>query len=239
MTEYRGQQGFSSSASSVNAEDFRLQQAINRINTAEPVRVVAVHPGAGHAGTVDVLPLVRLVAGDGSTRDQGALYTLPYFRLQGGKNAVITDPQPGDVGFAIYAMRDAEAVKAQRGGPVNPGSGRAYDKGDGWYLGGFLNAEPERFVKIDDNGVTIEGVMSIEAHGQTVTLHADSKIVLDAPLVEVAGPLVQTGERAGGRSSFKGGFVNTGGSIESNGITLETHTHGGVEPGGGSTGGPQ
>ena len=79
----------------------------------------------------------------------------------------------------------------------------------------------------------------MEITGQAVNIKSPGKIVLDAPLVEVAGPLVQTGAKGSGPSSFKGGFTNTGGRIESNGISLETHTHSGVQTGGGSTGGPQ
>jgi len=231
----QGQQGFSSSASEYNASDFQIRQALMRINTAEPVVVQAVDTAAR---TVDVLPLVRIVGGGGDAIDQSQLFELPYLRIQGGANAVIIDPQPGDVGLAVYAMRDVEAFKASPGQPVNPGSARVYDKGDGFYLGGFLNVAPERYLRITDDGVEIEGVASIKAHGQTVTVTADSRITLDAPVVEVTGILQQTGDNGGGSSSFRGGFTNTGGQITSNGVTLETHTHNGVQPGSGNTGGP-
>ena len=231
----QGQQGFSTSVSDYNAADFHIVQALMRVNTAEPVRVVSVNTGAR---TVDVQPLVRIVAGGGDTLEQSQLFELPYLRIQGGKNAVIVDPQPGDVGLAVYAMRDVEAFKTAPGQSVNPGSARTYDKGDGFYLGGFLNAAPERFLRVTDEGVEIEGVASVKAHGQAVTVTADTQITLDAPVVQITGVLVQTGDKGSGQSSFKGGFTNTGGNITSNGVTLETHTHSGVEPGGGNTGGP-
>ena len=235
----QGQQNFSTSASEYNAESFRSMRQIMRLNTAEPVQVVAFHANAGGIGTVDVLPLVRLVAGDEQTLDQSQLFELPVMRVQAGANALIIDPQPGDIGLAVYAMRDIEAVKATRGGPVNPASARCYDKGDGFYIGGFLNKTPARYVKVSDSGVEIEGVVKVDMHGQNVTITAEGKITLDAPVVEITGTLTQTGAKGSGASSFTGGFTNTGGSIVSNGITLERHTHGGVEPGGGSTGGPQ
>lgn len=235
----QGQQNFSTSASEYNAESFRTMRQIMRLNTAEPVQVVAFHANAGGIGTVDVLPLVRLVAGNEQTLDQSQLFELPVMRVQAGANALIIDPQPGDIGLAVYAMRDIEAVKATRGGPVNPASARCYDKGDGFYIGGFLNKTPARYVKVSDSGVEIEGVAKVAMHGQNVTITAEGKITLDAPVVEITGTLTQTGAKGSGASSFTGGFTNTGGSIVSNGITLESHTHGGVEPGGGSTGGPQ
>ena len=250
MREYQGQQGFSASASAYNAETFRVRQLLRRINTAEPVRVVSVHPGSGATGTVDVLPLVRLVAGDGQGMDQSVLFTLPYLRVQGGKNALIIDPQPGDVGLAVYAMRDTEAVKAMAGGdaaPVNPGSARAYDKGDGFYLGGFLNAQPERFVRIDDSGVTIEGVAKIDMHGEAVTITAEAGATINADVtingnLLVNGSITWTGTaqgKDGASARFAGGLTNTGGEITSNGVSLDHHPHGGVEPGSGNTGGPQ
>ena len=235
----QGQQNFSTSASEYNAEAFRTMQRLMRLNTAEPVQVVAYHASESGVGMVDVLPLVRLVAGNGQTVDQSQLFELPVLRIQAGENALIIDPQPGDIGLAVYAMRDTEAVKATRGGPANPASARCYDKGDGFYLGGFLNKTPARYVKVSDSGVEIEGVAKVDMHGQNVTITAEGKITLDAPVVEVTGTLTQTGAKGTGASSFTGGFTNTGGSIVSNGITLESHTHSGVEPGGGSTGGPQ
>ena len=231
----QGQQGFSTSASDYNAQDFQIRQQLMRINTAEPVKVQSVNTAAR---TVDVLPLVNIVGGGGDAIVQSEIFDLPYLRIQGGKNAVIIDPQPGDVGLAVYAMRDVEAVKAAPGQPVNPASARSYDKGDGFYLGGFLNAEPERYLRITDEGVEIEGVASIQAHGKEVTITADTQITLDAPTVQVTGVLVQTGEKGSGQSSFHGGFTNTGGTVSSNGVTLETHTHSGVETGSGNTGSP-
>ena len=231
----QGQQGFSTSASEYNAQDFQIWQQLMRINTAEPVKVQSVDTAAR---TVDVVPLVNIVGGGGDAIVQSEIFELPYLRIQGGKNAVIIDPQPGDVGLAVYAMRDVEAVKAAPGQAVNPASARSYDKGDGFYLGGFLNAAPERFLRITDEGVEIEGVASIKAHGQDVTITAENTITLDAPLVKITGVFQQTGDKGSGPSSFRGGFTNTDGNITSNGVTLETHTHSGVETGSGNTGVP-
>lgn len=84
-----------------------------------------------------------------------------------------------------------------------------------------------------------DGASCVEIEGRTVRARSPEKIVLDAPLVEVTGTFVQTGAKGSGPSSFTGGFTNTGGRIKSNGISLEEHTHSGVQTGGGSTGGPQ
>lgn len=252
----RGQVGFSTSTSGVNIQDFIMRQMQHTINTAEPVRVEAVYPDSGFAGTVDVMPLVNLVTGDGSSLGQSKLFTLPYLRVQGGKQAFIVDPRPGDIGLAVYAMRDTESFKAQRGGPVNPGSARTLDKGDGFYLGGFLNAAPERFVLLDESGITIEGVARIITHGAETIINAESSFTLNAAGgctlnaaagcvingdVHINGSLTWTGTAQGnngGPARFSGGWINSGGNAVSNGITLESHVHSGVESGPDTTSGP-
>ena len=155
----QGQRGLSTNSSEYNAQDFMISQMLGRIATAEPVRVVAVSgSGVSPVGFVDVQPLINLVTGEQKAQEQSVLFKLPYLRIQGGKNALVIDPQPGDIGLAVYAMRDTESLKESRGkdGNVNPGSARAMNKGDGFYLGGFLNAAPERYVLVDDEGFAIE-----------------------------------------------------------------------------------
>ena len=110
MSQYvQGTATLTDGQSSFNAQNFHMQSQINRINTAEPVRVISVQPGAvGPVGTVSVQPLVNLVDGEGKGHAQGQLFSLPYCRIQGGENAVICDPKPGDVGLAVYAMQQLQ-----------------------------------------------------------------------------------------------------------------------------------
>lgn len=225
-------------ASGFNILSFLVENIINRqINTALPVRVDScTKPGAGGAaGYVSATPLICQRGADGNALQPVSIPKLPFFRLQCGKAAVVIDPQPGDVGLAVFAQKDCSALRVGETEPVQAGSFRAFDMSDGFYIGGFLGVPPETFVHLDPEArsVTVTGPKS-------VTVNADEKITLNAPLVEVTGRIVQTGEMAsGGGSSFTGGFTNTGGRIVSNGITLETHTHTGVESGSDSTGGPQ
>lgn len=247
----QGQAQLNTAASEVNQQHFAIARMIAEINTAEPVSVVAVHnPGIGPVGFVDVMPLVNLVDGEGNGVSQSTLYRLPYFRVQGGKNAVICDPQVGDVGLAVYAQRDTEAVKETRGksGAVNPGSGRSMDQGDGYYFGGFLNDAPERYIHIEDTGITIEAVDKLQTHGSVTVMDAEGGFTINAPAgltingnTLINGSLTYTGtaKGQGGPAKFSGGIENTGGTIDSNGISLDAHVHGGVLPGADDTGGPK
>src|SRR5512139_7424 len=111
------------SATEYNALTFLIRQLLSKVNTATLVQVKAVTNSGGVAavGTVDVHPLINQQDASGNAIPHGTLYGLPYSRLQGGTNAVILDPQVGDIGIAIFASRDISAAKATKG-ENNPGS---------------------------------------------------------------------------------------------------------------------
>lgn len=248
MSDVRGQQGFSTGASGYNAMAFQIEQALRKINTAEPVRVVSVQPGAvGPVGMVSVQPLVNLVTGAGDALAQSELFQLPYLRMQGGENAIICDPQPGDMGLAVYAMRDTEGVKANRNGnPANPGSARVYSKGDGFYLGGFLNGAPQRYVMVDDMGITLDDGQggTLKLMGGKLTITAPSGIEITSPTEVHHTPSLVFGDGDGAMATMNAN-LSINGSVESTqdqvagGISQMHHTHTGVEPGSGDTGQPQ
>lgn len=225
-------------SSPFNVLSFLMESVLNQqLNTALPVRVDScTKPGTGGAaGYVSATPLICQRGADGNALQPVSIPKLPFFRLQCGKAAVVIDPQPGDVGLAVFAQKDCSTLRAGETEPVQAGSFRSFDMSDGFYIGGFLGVNPETFVHLNPEmqSVTVTGP-------QSVTVNADEKITLNAPLVEVTGRIVQTGERAEeGGSSFTGGFTNIGGRITSNGIVLEEHTHTGVEAGNDSTGEPQ
>lgn len=244
----KGQQTPNTNSSDYNAQDFFVRQMLNGINTAEPVRVVAVSApgGVNPVGFVDVLPLVNLVDGEARGWGQSTLYHLPYLRIQGGKNAFICDPQPGDVGLAVYAMRDTEVVKETRGAaPANPGSARALSKGDGFYLGGFLNAAPDRYAMVDDEGITLDDGAGgkLELKGGKLTIAAPAGIQTSSPFNHNDTPDFVMG--SGGATGTVNGNLQVNGRVDSTedqtagGISQVHHTHTGVQPGSGSTGEPQ
>ena len=247
MSEIKGQQDFTTDASQYNATDFQMQQALRKINTAEPVRVVSVQPGAvGPVGVVSVQPLVNLVTGTGDGMAQSTLYQLPYLRIQGGENAVIVDPKPGDMGLAVYAMRDTEGVKANRdGNPANPGSARTYSKGDDFYLGGFLNGQPKRYVMVDDTGITLDDGQGgkLELKGGKLTITAPAGIESTSPTeVHNTPALTMGGDGAvatmNADMQINGTVTSTGDQVAGS-ISQMQHTHTGVQTGSGNTGKPQ
>lgn len=166
------------------AQEWIIQRLIRQINTAQLVRVVAVYPGEDYAGTVDVEPMQLPQSTTGVVLDVAPMYRLPYLRAQGGVSAIILDPAVGDIGLAVFAQRDLSTVVATREPAAAP-TDRAYDAGDGLYLGGFLNAKPAQYVEFLPEAAGIDlvtpGNLTIEAGG-------DMRATVGGDLaIEVAG----------------------------------------------------
>ena len=122
---------------------FMVQQALGKMQTAALVRIEACTNAGGLSpvGYVDVTPMVNQLDGQGNPTPHVTIYNVPYFRLQGGANGIIIDPQKGDIGVAVFASRDISQVKSTKK-QGNPGSHRQYSFADGMYLGGMLNGTP-------------------------------------------------------------------------------------------------
>lgn len=170
-----------------NQLSFMMRTMINKINTAIPVRVTQVMAGSGSVGYVKVLPLVNDMDAQGNAVDVAVIPSLPYFRLQGGKVAVITDPIVGDIGIAVFAQKDTSNVVAGTEKPVTAGSFRKFSMSDGWYIGGFLNQNPETFLQLNQNG--------------TAVLTANSGITINGDIT-LNGKLTATGDIKGNGHSL-------------------------------------
>ncbi len=206
-----GQAGRAAPGSEISAQMFLVKMLLGRLATATLARVVAVSNAGGlsSAGTLTLQPLVNQVDGAGNAVPQPQVFNCPYLRLQGGANAVILDPQVGDLGIALFADRDISAVIATRA-QANPGSRRRFDLSDGLYLGGVLNGVPSQYVRFSGAGITLVSPVAV---------------TIDAP-VTINGALAVNGA------------ITSSGNMTAGGIDMQSHTHSGVQTGGGNTGGP-
>lgn len=218
---------------------FVVQQLLSRVATCTMVRVVACSNDGGLSpvGTVDVQPVINMIAGDESAWAHGQLFKLPYIRAQGGSNAIILDPKPGDVGLACFASRDISAAKSESGvahikaadpqAPgVNPGSARQFDMSDGLYIGGLLNGTPTQFVQFNDDGIRIHSPILVRVEAPEIELEADTAVTITAPDIALDGDVTVSGT------------VVAQGNVTGQGTSLHTHTHTGVTAGGGTSGPP-
>lgn len=154
---YSGFSTLNAGTSEYNKLSFIIRRLLNDMATVTLVKVEAVDApsGVGPVGTVDVRPMVYQVDGVGNTQDHGIIYGVPYFRLQGGTNAVIIDPKEGDIGLCAFASRDISSVKANKA-PSPPGSARKYSYADGLFFGAFLGDTPDQSIAIDGAGIALD-----------------------------------------------------------------------------------
>lgn len=176
---YRGAQDIFSAAGEYNAMLFQIQSVLAGRNQSALVQIVAVTNAGGLSpvGFVDVLPLVNQVDGNGNMMPHEVVHNLPYFRIQGGSDAIIIDPKIGDIGCAVFADRDISAAKKTKK-QSNPGSHRRADMADGMYFGGFLNGVPAQYIQFAAGGISI-----VSPNAVTIT----------APAINTSGTWTHTG----------------------------------------------
>ena len=195
---------------------FVVQQKLSMLSTMTLVRVVDCtnDGGVSPVGTVTVQPLVNMMSGDQVAFQHKPLYKLPYLRVQGGANAVIIDPQPGDIGLAGFCSRDISSVKKSQD-IANPGSLRQFSMSDGVYLFTCMGpTAPTQYFVMNDDGIRVVSPTMITLQAPTINLQGD---------VAVSGALDVVG------------IIHSDTDVTSDTISGKTHTHGGVTAGGANT----
>lgn len=159
--------------------EFILERMIGKAYTITLVKVNEVLPGGiGPVGFLSATDLTQQMDGNNQGIPNEPMENLPYFRLQGGANAIIIDPKPGDIGLAAFARRDITVLKQNKTeGP--PPSLRTHDVSDGLYIGGLLNGAPSQWIQFLDSGINIK---------------ATAPVTIDATLLQVNCPIVSTGD---------------------------------------------
>lgn len=161
---------------------FAIQQELSELNTSLPVEVMSVTGvGVNPVGFVSLKILVDQVTGNDMTIPHDVIANVPYVRIQGGSNAVIIDPEVGDIGMAVFCSRDISAVKnARQSAP--PGSRRMYSFSDCAYLGGVLNGAPTQYIQFTAGGIIV---------------HSPASVKVEAPIAQLSSANVQLGNISG------------------------------------------
>lgn len=216
-----GQQDPGVATNEFNATSFMVSQMISRLETMKLVKVLAVTPGEGDgdvkaAGTVDVQPLVSQIDGNGHGTPHGTVYGIPWSRAQGGKNAVICDPEVGDIGYVVVSDRDISSLKeSKKIGPAP--TRRQYNISDGIYAGAALNVAPEQYLIFTEKGFRIVSkdggsITADKDVGVTVKPGTGMPIILDGNVI-IKGNLQLAGTVLGEDGNLYSGNIHTGGTI--------------------------
>jgi hypothetical protein len=150
---YAGTQSVFDGGTEYSRMAYVVRSILGRTATATLVIVKTV-TNAGEVepvGLIDVQPMVAQLDGKSQPTPHGIIHDVPYFRVQGGTNAVIMDPKVGDIGICVFASHDLSAVKENKA-PSNPGSRRRFSMADALYIGGVLNGTPENYIRFTSDG---------------------------------------------------------------------------------------
>lgn len=175
---------------------FLVNQVLNGKWTLTLGQVKAVHGGGVNnpAPTVDVQPMVSQVDGYGKVMEQGTIYGLPCYRLQGGTGGIIADAVAGDIGILATSSRDISSVVRNKA-PAAPGSRRTFDPADGMFIGGMLGAALTQYLAFTSTGIKIldKNGISIETSslGITMTDNNNNQILTRAGFVNIVTPVLQ------------------------------------------------
>lgn len=226
MTEYFGIADPTETQGDFNALTFLIRQILSQVSTATLVVVKACTNSGGLSpvGLVDVHPLVNQLAGNGSPTPHGTIYQVPYMRLQGGTNAVILDPQVGDIGICLFADHDISSVVVNKA-QANPGSFRRFDMADGLYIGGVLNGVPAQYVQFSASGVAIVSPTQITMTAPVVDINGTTNI---------NGAVNQSGGTLSAATEITAPQVTASTDVSVAGLSVVNHTHP-YSPGTGAT----
>lgn len=195
-----------------------------------PARVVSYDAAKG---TVTLQPLVMMVTSDNSVQSRAMITGVHVYRHSGGGFVISFPLNVGDIGWVKACDRDISLFK-QSLNESRPNTFRKHTFSDAIFF-----PDNMRGWTINEDGLVIQntdGNQCIAILDNQVKIKSTVKVVIDAPLLEVTGSIVQTAASGSSTASFIGDLIVTGGDVEADGITLKTHVHGGVETGSGSTG---
>lgn len=158
--------------SSLNTLVGIIDNALSQVSTAMPVTVLQVYENH----TVDVMPMVDMLDNAGNAVEHAPITGIPYARLQGGDYGLIIEPKVGDKGLVVFASRDISDV-VQSKGKAKPASLRKHSMSDGMYIASLLYEEPETYLKIEKEHVTIHTKNLLVEDNKQTTIKAKNLLV--------------------------------------------------------------
>lgn len=222
---YLGTAEATDNGSDYNANSFLVWSILARVRTMQVCEVMSVTNAGGISpvGFVTLKPLVNQTDGYGNAVPHGEIFNVPYFRLQGGANAIILDPQIGDIGWAGFADRDISSVKASKA-QANPGSKRMFSMADAFYFGGMLNGTPTQYIAFSASGIAVTSPTKVTVTAPNVEMDASAGFVVNSPTITLNGNL-QQGNGSTTYPATLQGPITVINDLTAAGKSVSTHTH--------------
>ena len=227
--------------SDYNAVNQQIEARIQRLETMFLGRVDSCQSsGVAGSKTVGATPMSQMIDGNGNAYASPSYPALPHYRIQQGTAAIIMDPRPGDIGVFICSKRDISNV-SQGKQPGPPGSTRSFSPSDAVMVGSIHTKAPTYYISFEDQDkILIHAPAGVTIESDTAVTVKAPQVTIDAAETTIKGHVTVEGglNVAGGSGAAVDGSLTTTGDVTADGISLTSHTHSGVTPGGGNTGGP-
>lgn len=227
----------------------QIEGRLKELHTMLPGIIVSFDPDKQ---TATVQPAIQRIFTDKGPVNLPVCVDVPV-AFPGGGDFYLTFPvKPGDECILAFSERCIDHWYAA-GGTQTPSEYRLHDLSDGIAQVG-LNSQPRKLTDLQMTGAELRTrSRSTYIRLEDGTIYIKGNIVHEGN-VEQTGSLTRTGTSttqgkitgAGGMQvsggsgvDMTGNIVHNGGTITSNGKNIgSTHTHSGVQPGGGNTGAP-
>ena len=179
----KGQANFEDFTSEYNMRNFLITSLIAyTVNTCYAVTVTDVDTDNLK---VSVKPLISQRDADNNKIELPEIFNVPYFRYSAGNTAVKLDPQPGDIGFFIVFKSDSNNIKKGDSSQIMPDTFIKFPLYSGVYIGGIFMNEPENYIEIKDDNITINANQKVVINCQNAEINADSEVNINAPNINL------------------------------------------------------
>ena len=202
----KGQASFEDFSSEYNMRNFLITNLIAyTVNTCYAVTVTGVDISALK---VNIKPLIAQRDGDNNKIELPEVFEVPYFRYGAGKTAIKLDPVPGDIGIYIVFKSDSNNLKKGDNTQIIPDTFLNFPLYSGVYVGGILMNEPENYIEVKGDNITVNAKTAVTINCETVSVNASN-----VNLGENASLALVNENITAALNSHTHNYVNSGGTV--------------------------
>lgn len=201
---------------------YAIRKALMNVEDMLPAKVIAYDRAKNLA---QVQPLIAVLTTDGKTVSRAQVAEVPVLALGGGGYVVNFPLKPGDLGWIKANDRDI-SLYMQGLKEARPNTLRLHSFADAMFVPDIVRGYSIAGEDADAMVIQkLDGSVRIAVHGDKLKITAPS-VIVDTPTATFTGNVQVNGTLT----------ANT--DVIAAGISGKGHTHTGVQPGGGNTGGP-
>lgn len=202
--------------------DFLIDKVALKIEKVAPAQIISYNRSTNRA-TVQILNQIITSTGEKMPRD--TISNIPVLMLSGGGFTLSFPIKEKDIGWIIAADRNISVFK-QLLSIFTPADYRKHKYQDGFFI-------PDKVKGFDISPDESNAVLLTSEDGLTKISIKNDAITITAKETVLNGNITVNG------SISTTGTITSSTDVISAGISGKSHTHGGVEAGGASTGAPQ